>query len=274
MLEKVLLLIILFYNCIDLTFIYKKDVLILSQTLNFGGSCKLEIFKNNSNYIKSDTVILIIPGGAYSYVSNREGFPIMKRFVSYGYSGAVLTYKIGYGCYPENYNQGLKSIEYLSKKFKKIVLMGFSAGAHLAGILGTTERTKLPSVIGMILCYPVISFVYKPHIESAKNFLGDKYENIEIRKKFSIENRINKNTLPTFIWTTKEDQLVPYENTLVMIEKLKEYGVKYQEKIFEKGRHGLALADKTTMVNNDKSCINPVVAKWTKMADSFIEGLI
>ena len=273
---KIFLTCFLFYHCIYFTFLYKDDDdnLILSDSLTFDKNCSLEIFKNESINNKSDTVILIIPGGAYKFVAEREGYPIVERFLAYGYSCALLTYKIGYGCYPENYNQGLESINYLSNKFKKIVLMGFSAGGHLAGILGTTERSKIPSVIGMVLCYPVISFIQEPHEESAKNFLGEKYNSKKFKKKFSIENRVNINTLPTFIWTTKEDKTVSYNNSLIMIEKLKEYGIKYQEKIFENGRHGLSLADQTTMIDNDMSYINPDVQQWVKMADDFIKGLI
>ena len=137
---------ILFYNFYYFKFLYKRNDKLNVSNLVFEESCSLEIFKNNSNNNKSDTVILIFPGGAYKFVADREGKPVAQRFLSYGYSCAVLTYKVGYGCYPTNFIQGLKSIKYLSKIFKKIVLMGFSAGGHLAGFLGTSKRPELPSI--------------------------------------------------------------------------------------------------------------------------------
>lgn len=247
-----------------------------TETLEFDESCYLKIYKNqdSENTKKSETVVLTIPGGGYSYVADREGYPIVNKFISLGYSSALLVYKVGYGCYPTNYEQGLKSIERLSKLFKNIILMGFSAGGHFAGFLGTSERNKIPSVVGMILCYPVITFGEKAHIGSAKNFLGNKFKDDQQRKKYSIENRVNENTLPTFIWCTKEDELVPYENTLLMEEKLKKYEIKHIVKIFENGQHGLALADESTMVNNNKKLINKDVQQWVKIADEFIESLI
>ena len=263
-------LIILFYHCIYYSLIFRNqsEKLSLLDHLNFEGSCSLRIFRNKYNYIKRDTVILVIPGGSYKYIADHEGFPIMEKFFSYGYSGAILNYKVGHGCYPANYIQGLKSIEYLSKKFKNIVLMGFSAGAHLAGLLGTTNRTQIPSVICMVLCYPVISFVEKPHEESVKYFLGNNYQNQEMRKNFSIENRVNENTIPTFIWTTRSDNIVSPENTFIMDESLKKKDVFHFVKIFDKGGHGLGLAD----ANNNT--INKDVSRWTKMADAFIEARI
>ena len=64
---------------------------------------------------------------------------------------------------------------------------------------------------------------------------------------FSVENRVNSDTLPTFIWTVKHDKTVPYENTLFMLEKLTKYNVTFEYKIFEEGRHGIGLADQTAI---------------------------
>ena len=247
-----------------------------TETLEFDESCYLKIYKNqdSENTKKAETVVLTIPGGGYAYVADREGYPIVNKFISLGYSSALLVYKVGYGCYPTNYEQGLKSIERLSKLFKNIVLMGFSAGGHFAGFLGTTERSKIPSVIGMVLCYPVITLGEKTHLGSAQNFLGDKFSDEEERKNCSVENRVTETTVPTFIWCTQDDSVVPCDNTLLMVEQLKQHGVKYVEKIFEHGMHGLSLADETTMENNDKNFVNKDVQQWVGMADEFMEGLI
>jgi acetyl esterase/lipase len=193
----------------------------------------------------------------------REGLPVAKKFMSFGYSGAILRYSVHPKCYPIQYNQGLKAIELLSSRFKKIILIGFSAGGHLSGLLGTTEREKIFNAVGMILCYPVISFVNKVHKGSRDNFFGNKNKNDEKnRKLFSIENRVNPNTLPTFIWTCRPDTTVPYENSLFMIKKLKENKVFHVSKIFKTGRHGIVLAEK-----------NKEVSKWVKLACNFIDEI-
>jgi acetyl esterase/lipase len=196
-------------------------------------------------------------------VQPREGLPVAKKFMSFGYSSAILRYSIHPNCYPMHYNQGLKAIKLLSSRFKKIILIGFSAGGHLSGLLGTTEREKLFNAVGMILCYPVISFVNKVHKGSRDNFFGNKNKNDEKnRKLFSIENRVSPNTLPTFIWTCRPDTTVPYENSLFMIKKLKENKVFHVSKIFKTGRHGIVLAEK-----------NKEVSKWVKLACNFIDEI-
>ena len=83
---------------------------------------------------------IICPGGAYMSISDREGEPIAIRFLAEGYHAIVLHYSV----YPNaTYPTALlelgrvvsmlreKSDEWLIDK-DKIILMGFSAGGHLA----------------------------------------------------------------------------------------------------------------------------------------------
>ena len=255
------------------------------EAINLTKGGLLEVYENKDKrneietkigkIYKSEILFLIIPGGAYKFVSNREGFPIAQKFFKLGYSSAILFYSVYPHCYPSSYNQGLQAIQILSSRFKKIILIGFSAGGHLAGLLGTTERKQLYNAIGMILCYPVISFIKKVHVKSRSNFFGNKVSNnIKNRKYFSVENRVNSETLPTFIWTAKKDKVVPYQNSLYMIEQLKKNNVLFEAKIYEKGSHAMALADRTSIVNRNKKYYNKEVAKWPILASEFFEKII
>ena len=235
-----------------------------------------EIITNNSGTIKkSEIVFLVIPGGSYRNIGEVEALPVAKKFFYMGYSSSILRYSVAPASYPTQYNQGLESIKLLSEKFKKIIIIGFSAGGHLAGFLGTSERDKLYNTIGMILCYPVISFEHKVHAYSRANFLGKKYKNNKkMWKLFSIENRVNNDTLPTFIWTLKNDKTVPYENTLAMIDSLQKFGVKHEYKIYESGVHGMALADEFDIRHGNPNYKNDKIAKWVYLAINFMEGIL
>lgn len=276
-----------FYNqkYIDKLKYYFLNINKHKQVIDLGEGGFLELFTNNNKSVeietkngtifKSDILFLVIPGGSYKKIGKPEGFPVAKKFYSLGYSTAVLKYSVYPKYYPTNYNQGLKSIELLSSKFAKIILIGFSAGGHLAGILGTTERDKLFNAIAMILCYPVISFVDNVHKDSRKYFLGEENENNEnYQKLYSVEKRVSSNTLPTFIWTIKNDKIVNYENTLLMVKALEKKNVKFEYKIFEEGRHGMALADESAIRYGIKEFKNEEVAKWVNLACNFVESLI
>ena len=264
---------------------YFTNIYRYEETIDLIKGGSLQIFKNPrkseemetkaGKIFKSDIVFLIIPGGSYEKLGISERDVIAKKFFYLGYSSAILKYSVYPKCYPNNYNQGLLSIRILSSKFSKIIIMGFSAGGHLAGLLGTTERDKLYNSVGMILCYPVISFVKNVHEKSRKNFFGTQNENNEKNQQlFSIENRVNKDTLPTFIWTVQDDKVVPYENTVFMIEKLKEFNITYDSIIFEKGKHGMALADHFSIKYGIKEYENKTVSKWVESACDFFEKVI
>ena len=231
--------------------------------------------KNSGKILKSEIVFLVIPGGSYKKIGEVEALPIAKKFFSLGYSSSVLRYSVYPAYNPTQYNQGLSSIKILSSKFKKIILIGFSAGGHLTGLLGTSGKDKLYNTIGMILCYPVISFVNNVHAFSRSNFFGENNTSTEKDwELYSIENRVNSDTIPTFIWTVKNDNIVPYENTLAMIDSLKKNGIKYEYKIYKKGVHGMGLADEFDIRNGNINYKNEKVAKWVNLALDFIENIL
>ena len=288
---KIIFILLIFYSIdklrnkefIEKVFNFFLNLEKYKETENLVNGGILEIFTNkdkksqietkSGKIYKSDILILIIPGGSYLHLVKHEREPIAKKFFSFGYSTAILLYSVYPECYPNNYNQGLQAIQLLSSKFKKIILMGFSAGGHLTGLLGTSQRNKLFNTIGMVLCYPVISFFENAHKRSRDNFFGDKMKNDKNHQKlFSIENRVTSKTLPTFIWTVKPDKTVPYENTLYMIKKLKEKKVMHEFKIYNIGIHGMALADKA--INGIKEYKNEEVAKWVGLARSFIDKIV
>ena len=80
--------------------------------------------------------------------------------------------------------------------------------------------------------------------------------------------------MPTFIWTIKNDNVVPYENTIYMIDALKKNKVMNEYKIYEKGRHGMALADNSAVRYRIREYKNKEVAKWFGLAINFVEKVI
>ena len=275
-----------FFQSIPRLRYYYIDMNPFRETVEFENDARLEIYTNNdtSNFIetnnsgkilKSSIVYLVIPGGSYKNIGEVEALPVAKKFFSLGYSSALLRYSVAPSSYPTQYNQGLSSIKILSSKFKKIIIVGFSAGGHLTGLLGTSGKDKLYNTVGMILCYPVISFVNNVHAFSRYNFFGQNNTSTEKDwEKFSIENRVNNNTIPTFIWTIKNDLTVPYENTLAMIDSLKKYGIKHEYKIYKTGVHGMALSDEFDIRNGNINYKNPLVAKWIFLAINFFENIL
>ena len=237
------------------------------------------LFNNKENGFKvivnevydNKPIIVIFPGGAYHHLSTREAIPVSNKFISLGYNTAVVYYSIA----PfSNYIQEMQAnmvIKTLSEKYDAIFTLGFSAGGHLAALAATQENVY--NIKGMILSYPVISLKEYTHKETQANFLGNN-NNLQNQEKYSIHKRVNKNTVPCFIWTTKDDKSVPYENTLMMVEALKKNNIFHKCVIFPTGPHGMALADETAIKDGDTSYVNKEVATWVNEADKFIKEVL
>lgn len=221
---------------------------------------------------KNRPLILIVPGGGYCYCSEREALPVGNKFKKYKYNFAILRYSCFDKHHPTQYIEGKTALELLIKKFKDIFLCGFSAGGHLVGILSTDKITS-KYIKGTIYCYPVVSFENKLcHKESRRIFLNNKITKENI-KKFSIEKRVNKNTPPAFIWTTKTDNCVNYKNSEILKDAMIKNNIKVNYKLFAKGPHGLSIATKETC-DGKKENINKTVQKWPDLANKFIKEVL
>ncbi len=247
----------------------KKEKIFLKDQKSTCKDAYLEI----NNLFENKPCILIIPGGGYSHLSTREAKPVSNKFISLGYNTAILSYSLGpkYS-YPVQKDEVNTALIYLSTKFKDLFIMGFSAGGHLAGIGGTDVNSSL--LKGMILCYPVINFEKETHIGTRDNFLGKYNLDSEYQHNFSIDNRVTKNTPPTYIWTTLEDQTVPPSNTTRMEEALSKNNVYHEMKLYPHGRHGLALGDETAIKDGDTSYVIPEVQDWPNNVDAFIKKVL
>lgn len=227
---------------------------------------KLYLYENSPElYVKVRPLILVIPGGGYRFVSDREADPIAYQFLAMGYNTAILNYACApLAEYPEQYLEGFAAIKYIKDNAEelgvdpdRIVVCGFSAGGHLAGMLGTGTKDKMVlehfgvdgeffRLAGMILGYPVINGGEYAHRGSFDNLLGDRKNDEEMLEKMSIDNRVDENTCPAFIWHTFADHSVPVFNSLMMAEAMKKHEIPFEMHIFPEGGHGLSLANDIT----------------------------
>jgi acetyl esterase/lipase len=210
--------------------------------------------------------VVICPGGGYAHLAiSYEGFDIAKWLNDHGIAGFVLKYRhrgTGYG-HPaplDDAQRAIRTVRARAAEFgvdpARIGILGFSAGGHLASSAGTHFDAGHPDAADpidrvscrpdfLILCYPVISFTSPyTHQGSRKNLLGENPDP-ELVRKFSNELQVTAETPPTFLWHTDADQGVPSENSVLFYLALRKAKVPAELHIYETGRHGLGLAEKT-----------------------------
>lgn len=202
--------------------------------------------------------IVVLPGGGYSFCSHREADPIACRFVSEGYCSFVLWYSTGRQ-FPTPYLELFACIDYLKEHAadlhinkEKIARIGFSAGGHLAGSycsLWDDEARKAylgienhpVHVNALVLSYPVITRDKWTHLPTRQVITGG---DPSLREKLSIEKHITKDYPPTFLWATKEDNVVPVVNSKRMDRALEKASVEHCCILYPHLGHGLSLGKK------------------------------
>lgn len=230
-------------------------------------------------------IILICPGGAYRMTSDREAEAVAVRLMSMGYHTAVLRYSVAPAVYPAALSQLAEAVSLLRRRSgewlidpDKILVMGFSAGGHLAASLGvfwnnrkiTDQLAMKPEVIrpnGMILCYPVILSGEAGHKESIKNLLGSQYE--KRKEEMSLEKQVSSDTPPTFIWHTFEDSTVLPANSLEFVQALVKAGVPAEYHLFPRGAHGSGLGTALT-ASADGRGIVPACESWSLLCEKWL----
>ena len=220
-------------------------------------------------------MVIVVPGGAYFGVSNREAEPVAAEFLARGYQVAVLKYLCQQdgAYYPEQIFELACAVDHIKKNAAKyhvnpdeIFAVGFSAGGHLvadysdecASIPARAKADLDVSVKAVGLSYPVID----DHDESFDNLLcgytGE--EKARLKESLKLPARVTKGTPPTFIWTTATDGLVPAANSLRYALALAEKDVPYELHVYPVGDHGKSCA--TVEVNDDEKEILPILAAW------------
>jgi acetyl esterase/lipase len=162
----------------------------------------------------------------------------------------------------------------------KILVAGFSAGAHLAASLGcfwdkqwlekemeTDKEEYRPN--GLILAYPVITSGEFAHRGSFVKLMGSKASK-ELNDFLSLENQVTDKVPPVFMWHTFEDEAVPLENSIMFASALRKAGVNFEYHVFPHGGHGYALATKETS-SNGKNETDPQCEQWMGLCKNWIK---
>lgn len=240
-----------------------------------------EIGKND----KTRGAVVILPGGGYGMTSEREGEPIAMKFLSHGYHAFVLSYRV----FPKDYSEPLvdlvKAVSLIRENAdewrvnpREICVCGFSAGGHLAAMLGVFwNEAFLSEKLGkkndsfrpdaLVLGYPVITCGKYGHESSFLTLSGGDESKREL---LSLENRVNEYTPPTFLWHTADDSIVPVENSLLFASALSKYKIPFEMHIFPSGCHGQSVAEEYVFKGEAEKCSSDC-AKWTTLAIDWLK---
>lgn len=241
------------------------EIIHLNQYYNLSTDPELEIlipYVRDDNKRNKSKGIVICGGGAYSFVSIRESDSVAIEYMRKGFCTFILRYTTRTP-YPTPMNELACAIDYLRKNADKyylikdkISIVGFSAGGHLVSSFGylykhpdfINKTSHNPNNIkpnAIISCYPVITMGKYTHQETKSNITGDDDNLIDF---LSVEKNIDSEYPPTFVWTTKPDTVVPYINSIMYVDALKDNNIPHEFHLYEELDHGKSIG--TDLIND------------------------
>jgi len=207
--------------------------------------------------------VLVFPGGGYMICSDREADPVAIAYLAEGYNSFVLRYSVGLDTpASQSFFDAEEAIAYLHEHAdelnidkSKIVVVGFSAGGHLAAWVSVFGKIKPAAAI---LGYPCT-------LAEIGKLMGKELPEL-------CEN-VDSATPPTFIFTTRTDPVVPVKHSLKYAEALDKANVGFELHIFGDGAHAMSLA-KTFSSAGKATLVNDDIAQWFDMSLSWLKAVI
>ncbi|MGC4232296.1 MAG: alpha/beta hydrolase [Niabella sp.] len=212
-------------------------------------------------------VVVNIHGGGWNKGS-KESQTGFSTFFKKGYAVANMAYRLSQQATAPAAVEDVRGViiylinhaKELNIDVNKIVLMGGSAGGHLAMVAGFTGsdkkfdnncQTSKPVHIAAIIDKYGVADVGEWKSKSALQWLGDKAGDATFIQSVSPLYLVNRNVPPVFIVHGDADPTVPYQQSVDLKKKLDAAGVKNRFITIPGGLHGKFSKEENSMVNKE-----------------------
>lgn len=189
--------------------------------------------------------VIVCPGGGYSILAlDLEGTEVCEWLNTIGVTGVLLKYRVPKRPGLEKHTAALQDAQRavgvirsrageLGLDAKRIGILGFSAGAHLAAAASTNYETRTYPKLDAadeVNCRPDFTLLIYPAYLTVK----------DQNDKIAPELPVNAQTPPTFIVMTQDDG-IRVETAVFYSLALKNVKVPCEMHIYAKGGHGYGL---------------------------------
>jgi len=259
---------------------FTKDI--VYKTIN-GWQGRLDLYQPPKK--AKNALVIYIHGGGWIHGKKEEEYDKIKVFINSGFTVANIEYRLaGQAPAPAAVEDVHCALVYLlnhAKKYhidtKKVIIMGASAGAHLALLLGLQGADEtcpynggcnFPGFkpAGIISKYgPTDLVTWKAATASESPFsqwLGEKAQDTGFVKAMSPINYINPEIkqIPILLVHGKKDHTVPFQQAVMFYQRLKANGNPAEFHVVENGGHGrFSTSDNklmdTAMIQFVKKCV-------------------
>lgn len=265
---------------------------------------------------KKRPCVIVCPGGGYCIRATKEQEPIAARLLGAGYHAVVLRYPVLFAArpstpgeqpqidegvaYPIQVVDLMRTMQWVHEHADRyeidadrIYVMGFSAGAHLAGSLAeqwddsqALSELDVPNPCelrprGVVMCYPMVDardVLFRDPETLPDNvrwqlpyFLramtGSDVPDEAALDRLDLIAHVRADMPRLFLWGTGEDELVSPQSLCRFAARVSQLGVSVEFHLFSQGPHGLALAEQASAAvpgdaREDVAAWVPLMLRW------------
>jgi acetyl esterase/lipase len=246
----------------------------------------LTIFNPQDGH-QNGSAVVVLPGGGYQGLAgNLEGRQVADWFTARGFRAFILSYRLSSHGYllPVPLLDARRAVQMVRARARdyqidpqRIVIIGFSAGGHLAALAsvqpvpGNPEADDPIERVGsrpdyLVLGYPWIGALSSDTSHLTYCQLYNVMDRCEaLRAAYSPDLFVTKDTPPTFLFHTFDDATVPVEQGLRFYQALVKAGVPSEAHIFAHGPHGTGLGK-----------ADPALDQWPNLLENWLraQGLL
>jgi acetyl esterase/lipase len=186
--------------------------------------------------------VIVLPGGGYAEHAVHEAEPVVAWLSGLGVDASVCRYPL-HARHPVPMNAlraGIRRVR--DGGAKRIGLIGFSAGGHLAGLAALAPGGDDGDAVDFaVLGYAITSMETETYRPARVILLGEGATS-ELRRATSLDALVTESSPPFFLWHTAEDAYVPPEHSYRLGRSLAAHRVPHSVHIFAHGPHSLGLA--------------------------------
>lgn len=217
------------------------------------------------------TAMLVISGGGYAHIeTGKESAPAADWLAGLGVVAFELVYRLpgeGWASSAAPLQDGQRAMRLIRSRAshfgidpQRIGIMGFSAGAHLAGMTaalpdvaryaGVDAADQLPARPAFAaLIYPVLTMQQPFDQTHAKKSLLGGHPTQAMRDAYSVELQVGAGMAPVFLAQALDDPIAPIDNSLLMAAALRAAKVPVESHLFQSGGHGWGMGKAGTPVH-------------------------
>lgn len=203
------------------------------------------------------TAVIYAAGGGYVRVAaGANGGEVTRWLNGLGITVFMLKYRHQEYGHPAPLQDALRAVRIIRSRAEefgvkpdRIGMLGGSAGAHLTASAGTLFNApegktgaELDKVSGrpdfMVLIFPVITMM-EPYVHAAsrKALLGDNPSE-ELKHHLSVDEQVTKDTPPTFLIHSSQDNTAVVENSLLFYQGMRKAKAPIEMHLYPQGPHG------------------------------------